>query len=346
MAGDVVKRIAEAATERMHLLFLLHGGEPLLMSGASFEHFVSEMRRARDKLGHEVAFAIQTNGTLLTEDWIDRLLQASDLLGERTIGISLDGAQPSNDTARRFPSSSRSSHTLVVNALDRLKAVGLNYGLLCVVGTHNVELPVETYRTLSTLGSKFLRFLPCYNAGNDGNAERFGITPSMFTDFMLSIFECWVKELPLRDHKDQLVVDPLVSILANLSGSFTPWCEYRGAKCENFLAIYPSGEMWLCDTFNHATHRPAAYLGDFNEVSQTKLSQILAAPCNGCGFDGFRDGLLDDCTKCSISSVCQGGCLPVRDGFRSRTAENVNLYCAARQRLIQGIRQVYLDAVP
>lgn len=345
-AAHVVDRFAEAVGEEADFLFLLHGGEPLLMGGAAFDRFVAAMRRARDEHGHEVAFAIQTNATLLTQEWVDRLQSAADFLGERTVGISLDGSASVNDQARRFAHHCESTHTAVAAAMDRLNSAGINYGLLCVVGTHNVHIPVETYSTLTRSGAVFLRFLPCYNVSSSGRFERFGVSPQAFTDFLLAVFEQWVRDLPNQSRENYVVIDPIVSILANLSGSFTLWCEYRSEKCENFISVFPSGDLWLCDSFDHSLHASEAYLGNLRSLDQKGLASILFNPYGRCFFSSFQASVLNSCQSCDVAGICYGACIPARDGLRQASIALSEEFCAARRRLIRGIEAIYRDAVP
>ncbi len=342
--GDIVRRIAQAIKPG-HILFMLHGGEPLLMGGGVFDDFIAALRWARDEKGHEVGYAIQTNATLLTQDWVDRLVASRELLGERTVGISLDGASCLNDLARKPSAAHSSSHKMVIESIQRLKRAKINFGLLAVVGRHNVHAPLEVFEHLKGLGSRFIRFLPCYNSTENGELERQGIRPIEFSEFMIKVFEGWLRELAIKDKSEWLVIDPLASIIANLSGSFTSWCEFRNAKCDNFLSIYPSGEVWLCDSFDHSLHRDAAHIGMLDTMDSALLENILSSPCAHCRFGAFEKKVLQTCQTCEINHLCKGGCLPMRDVLSHRSSSLGEEYCQARKYLIQTVGKAHRYAM-
>ena len=82
------------------ILWLLHGGEPLINGGSFLEEFITRVRQARDSSGVDFQLALQTNGTLITEDIVKILEGNIDLLSERVVSVSIDGPQLVNDQVR------------------------------------------------------------------------------------------------------------------------------------------------------------------------------------------------------------------------------------------------------
>lgn len=320
------------------ILWMLHGGEPLINSIDYFSDFVSCIRRMNELYNVDFKIALQTNATLLTEEWIDALEKNIDLLSERIVSVSIDGPQEINDTVR-ITSQGGSSFDQVLSAIERIKTSKLTYTTISVVGSHNVDKPDEIYRFIKDLGPNLCKFIPCYNYNSSGETEKFGITPIQYSEFMCRIFDLWMHDLPKHSGKDWFVIDPIATIVSNLSDIFVTWCEYRKEKCDNFICLYPDGEMWLCDTFNHDSMRGNAYIGNIFTEDDDKLKLALSDSCNCCQYDKFYDDTVKQCRKCDIYKYCNGGCLPTRVDMKNKSEKLFDEYCKAKHILINYIRE-------
>ena len=88
-----IKQYMACQTQR-EVLFMWHGGEPLLRPLSFYRRVVALQRKHAG--GHLVDNCIQTNGTLLTEEWC-RFLKDNNWL----VGVSLDGPQWMHDRHRK-----------------------------------------------------------------------------------------------------------------------------------------------------------------------------------------------------------------------------------------------------
>ncbi len=98
--------------ETIHLIF--HGGEPLLMSKPRFSDMCETLRSYEN--GFKFGFAMQTNGVLIDDEWID--------IFERyrvNPGVSLDEALPLSTTCTGLTSKGRSSYDGTVAGLRLLQ---------------------------------------------------------------------------------------------------------------------------------------------------------------------------------------------------------------------------------
>lgn len=242
------------------VLWLLHGGEPLLKVAYFFTEFCQAIRDVNEVHGVHFQVALQTNGTLLSKRWLKALEQNSDVFGERMVSVSIDGPGHLNGIVR-ITRSGESAHDATVSAINEIKQSKLDFTTISVVGQHNVRFPDETYHFLKSLNPNFAKFIPCYNYDAQGEMELFGISPLEYTHFMCRIFDLWLADLP--DKQDyRFVLDPITTIIARLQDATVTWCEYRHDKCEHFASLYPNGELWLCDSFDHTAMRETAFIGN------------------------------------------------------------------------------------
>lgn len=318
------------------ILWMLHGGEPLINGIEYFQKFLDCIRNMNQQYPVEFKIALQTNATLLTEQWIKVLEDNSDLLSERIVSVSIDGTKDINDKAR-ISANGKSSYDMVMETIERLRKSDLVYTTISVVGEHNVTKPDEVFSFIKQLKPSLCKFIPCYNHDNSGNSELLGIKPSDFAKFMCKIFDLWMSDLLNQD--EWFVIDPIATIISKLSDTFVTWCEYRKEKCDNFICLYPDGELWLCDTFNHDSMRDNAYIGNINDIQDSKLIQALSSPCSMCNYESFYESMISKCRKCDIYEYCNGGCLPYRAEMQRCSNELFDDYCKAKHIVINYIKE-------
>lgn len=333
----IVRRTAKLFPDSK-ILWMFHGGEPLLQGAAYLEKFADCIREVNEEYPVDYKIALQTNATLLTDDCIKVLEKNADLLSERIVSISIDGPQEINDMTRHSVNG-KSSFREIETAIQRVKNSELVFSTISVVGTHNVKRAGEVFGYMKSLGANLCKFVPNYNSDSNGNSEMYGIRPMDFAEFMCEIFDLWMHDLPNQTKETQMVIDPIASIICTLSKSVVTWCEYREEKCSNFTCIYPNGEMWLCDNFIHESMKDTAYVKNIYQVSDEELKRILSAPAEVCGFDRFYNQAMGRCLDCEIYEYCKGGCLPTHNEMRKKSQELYEEYCDAKKLLIRHIKR-------
>lgn len=334
---SIVKRTARLFPDSK-ILWMFHGGEPLLMGVNFLEKFANCIRETNKEYQVEYKLALQTNATLLDEDVIKVLEKNADLLSERIISISIDGPKEINDITRHSVTG-QSAYQDTYNAIQRVKQSKLAFSTISVVAAHNVKKPKEMFEYMQTIGSNLCKFVPCYNSDDNGKEELYGIRPMEFADFMCEIYDLWMHNLPKQTYDNRMIIEPIASIICNLSNSVVTWCEYREEKCSNFTCIYPNGEMWLCDNFIHETMKETAYVKNIFEVDDEEFKKILLTPSKVCSFDKFYDFSMDKCHKCDIYDYCKGGCIPTRYEMLKKSKNLHEEYCEAKKKLIKYIKR-------
>ncbi|MFM8718186.1 MAG: radical SAM protein [Chthoniobacterales bacterium] len=147
--------------------FAWQGGEPTLL-GVKFFRKVVELQR-KYAGGKRIHNAIQTNGTLLDDEWCE-FLQAENFL----VGLSIDGPARLHN-AYRVDKQGRDTYDEVLRGLRLLKKHRVEFNTLTVVNRANARHPLDVYRFLRDIGSGFLQFIPLVERLPDAQATKLGL---------------------------------------------------------------------------------------------------------------------------------------------------------------------------
>lgn len=307
-----------ARRENHRIALLFHGGEPTLIGAARFKDLAT---RARTLLGSALAsLAIQTNATLLTEEWIEVLKQC-----EVRVGVSFDGPPEIHDAAR-VNHAGHGSYSATVRGLNRLREAGLCPGILSVINPGTPGL--AAYRHFRSLGIEGMNFL-LPDVSHDNKQRfygKFGATP--VADFLMPIFDAWYDE-----DDPNVLVSPLWWLLQAMMGG-AGGSDAFGNPLQSYVvietdgAIEPLDALRVCadgitrNTLCVLTHG----LDDLPEGSPLLHRAV---------HEGFA--LCSRCLRCPEQTVCGGGYLPHRYS-RARQFDNPSVWCEDILKLLAHIR--------
>ena len=317
--GHLLTRIEEYCDGRpgreMYITF--HGGEPMLMDPQQFDRFVS---MAREKLKDRVSLGMQTNATLVSDEWIE-VLKRHDL----RVGVSLDGPPELHDLVR-IDHAGRGSYSQTVQGLQKLKE---NRVFSCVLTVINPgQSGIEIYRHIRSLGVKNMNFL-LPDVTHDSRRlfyPNFGETP--ISDYLIPIFDDWFDE-----DDPNVVIRLFNAILTSLMGS---WANFEGIgnHCENYLVIDTDGNIQANDALKVCD----------DGISESGLNVARH------GFDDLHLGLplvnhlvheglslSAQCQACAERDVCGGGAVTTRYA-KANGFDNPSVWCADMLELIAHIR--------
>src|SRR4051794_40145660 len=149
-----VRQLIEAHASVPEVMIAWQGGEPTLMGLEFFRRSV-ELADQYLKPGQRAVYTIQTNGTLLDEEWA-AFFKANHFL----VGISIDGSRELHDTYR-VNKGGRGSFDQVIRGLECLKAAEVEWNALTTIHAANAEHGAELYRFLrDECGARFVQFIP------------------------------------------------------------------------------------------------------------------------------------------------------------------------------------------
>lgn len=138
MLDQFTKEYIEAQTMN-DVLFTWHGGEPL-MRPLSFYRKALELQKKYGR-GRNISNVIQTNGTLLTDEWC-RFLHENNWL----VGVSIDGPQEFHDEYRRTASGGP-SWAKVMRGIQLLNKHHVEWNAMAVVNDFNADYPLDFYHS-------------------------------------------------------------------------------------------------------------------------------------------------------------------------------------------------------
>lgn len=316
------------------------GGEPTLM-GLDFFRCSVELANRYKKPGQHVVHTIQTNGSILDDEWCAFFKEHNFL-----VGLSLDGPQELHDTYR-VDKGGQGSFNQVKRAWDLLQKHTVDTNILCAVHAANAPYPLEVYRFFrDELQARYIQFIPIverlaprirtaaeeekreWPGGQRPLAEREGsqvtrrsVRSRQYGLFLIEVFEEWV-------HHDVGTMFVQIFDFALASWCHLPEnvCVFQDT-CGLSLVLEHNGDLYSCDHFVESDHR----LGNILETPMTEL--VSSARQHRFGVDK-RDRLPSCCLNCDVRLACHGECPRNRflrvpgGGTRSAEADGLNYLCA------------------
>ena len=267
------------------------GGEPTLM-GLDFFRRSIVYEKEYAKPGMKVQNTIQTNGTLINDEWA-AFFKENDFL----VGLSIDGPREMHDFYR-VDRQGEPTFDKVMRGLGFLQKHGVEWNALTTIHHANASHPVEVYRFLrDECKAQFIQFIPIVERVTpEGNVvtER-STTAEEYGKFLVGVFEEWVRRDVARVYVQMFDV-----ALANWHGEPSGLCVHS-KTCGGAMAIEHNGDLYSCDHFV----TPQYKLGNINQ--RHMLDLVGSDPQVKFGNDKF-DTLPRYCRECEVRFACHGGC--------------------------------------
>jgi uncharacterized protein len=317
---EYLRQLIEAHAQVPEVTIAWQGGEPTMM-GLEFFHRSVELAQQYLKPGQQASYTIQTNGTLLDEEWA-AFFKENDFL----VGISIDGSREMHD-AYRVNKGGRGSFDQVMRGLEVLRGAEVEWNALTTVHASNGDHGREVYRFLrDECQARFIQFIPIIERvveATDGEVpwsswrdrplyEQEGelvtnrsIGGEQYGRFLIEVFEEWV-----RQDVGTVYVQLFDVTLANWVGEPPGLCVHS-ETCGLALALEHTGDLYSCDHFVEPRYK----LGNIKE--HRMLDMVASQQQRQFGLDK-RDTLPQFCLDCDVRFACHGGC--PKDRF-SRTPD-------------------------
>ena len=284
-----------AAQRVPEVTFAWQGGEPTLMGLDFFRRAVDYQQKYRSE-GMRVYNALQTNGTLLNDEWCAFLHE-----NEFLVGLSVDGPRELHDIYR-VDKGGQPTFERVMAAARLMQQHKVDFNILTTVHAANATHPLEVYRFLrDELGTQFIQFIPIVERENEtGFQEGEQITPRSVTgkqygDFLIAIFDEWV-----RHDVGRVYVQIFDVALAAWLGERPGLCIFE-ETCGHALAMEHNGDVYSCDHFVEPRHK----LGNMVDIP---LLEMVGSEQQWRFGQAKRDTLPRYCRECEVRFVCNGGC--------------------------------------
>ena len=242
-------------------------------------------------------YALQTNGTLLTDEWA-AFLSEHDFL----VGVSLDGSREVHDFLR-LDKDGRGTYAAVTRGIRRLDAHGAAYNILAVVTRQMARHPRQVYAALTRAGYRYLQFIPCLRPLEGGDRQPFDLTPRDYAAFLKQTFALWKADWERGQPVSVRLFDNLVGMLR---GDPPGQCGLLG-RCAMQMVVEADGSVYPCDFYVLDEYRCGSVLTDsFAAMEASGPAQaFLSAPTP----------LHPLCGDCRAFPLCGGGCRRTREFF-------------------------------
>lgn len=316
------------------VLFTWHGGETFMRPISFYKKAIELQKKYAN--GRTIDNCIQTNGTLLTDEWC-KFLKENNFL----VGVSIDGPQEFHDEYRRNRQG-QPSFQKVMKGINLLKKHGVEWNAMAVVNDFNADYPLDFYHFFKELDCRYIQFTPIVERlskrtdgltlssaiqNTDGTElAEFSITPKQWGNFLCTIFDEWV-----REDVGKFFIQLFDSTLANWIGEQPGVCTLA-KTCGHAGVMEFNGDVYSCDHFVFPEYR----LGN---IYQKTLVEMMYSPEQQRFGQHKQDSLPRQCRECEFLFACNGECPKNRFMHTADGEAGLNYLC-------KGYRQFFKHVAP
>ncbi len=298
------------------------GGEPTMLGIDFYRKALDIQNKYKGK--KSINNCLQTNGINIDDKWAQFLKENNFL-----VGLSIDGDRISND-AHRHTRAGKSTFDAVLKGVECLKKHKVEFNTLTVVNAENVKRPLDVYRFLKRLGSRYMQFIPLVEREANQPDEN-GLTlikpdfsgqcavtawsapAKEYGRFLNTIFDYWLK----NDFGSVFVMNfeqTMTKLLGGVSGCVI------NETCGRNLVIESNGDIYSCDHYVYPDNK----LGNINS---DEIINLFRSPKQIEFGLSKRDNMSKDCANCFVRPACNGGCPKHRFEISSDGKPNKNYFC-------------------
>lgn len=316
--------------------FTWQGGEPTLAGLDFYKKAIKYQNQyGRDK---QISNSLQTNGTLLSDEWC-RFLNKHNFL----VGLSLDGPERLHNHNRKM-TDGKNTHKMVMEAVKLMKKYGVEFNVLTTVNNMNVKEPLMVYNYYLNMGIQYVQFIPIVERmthiqlnENESRLARpnddeptcalteWSVEPEPYGDFLISVFNRWVR----HDIGRIFIMNfewALSAAIYGVSGT----CHYANT-CGRAAIIEHNGDIYACDHFVYPEYK-------IGNILEDDLKEVMRSNKQVAFGKMKSEGLSDTCMTCDVLSLCYGGCP------KHRFNEGKNYLCKGLKKFFTHIRPYALEA--
>ncbi len=320
--------------------FVWQGGEPTL-SGIDF--FRKVVRLQNVYADHKkIKNSLQTNGTMLTDEWCIFLKEHNFM-----VGISIDGPEDIHNRYR-VDRGGEPTFNKVLRGLKLLQKHGVDYNVMACVAGETAYKPLEVYHFFKAEGVEFIQFFPIIERLPDSQARQCGlrlagpssldkeeenlqvtdwsVEPEKYGDFLIAVFDEWV-----RNDVGKVFVMNFDWALNAWIGNASPVCIFA-KQCGSSIVLEHNGDMYACD---HCVY-PQYKLG--NILNDDPLKAVEISLQSGFGVNK-ETALSLWCMECEVLAACRGGCPKHRFATTYYDEPGLNYLCSGYKKFFLYIRK-------
>jgi len=292
-----IRQLIEAHKTR-EVTVAWQGGEPTLMGVDFFRKAIAYQEKYR-KPGTIFENTLQTNGTLLDDEWCEFFKENNYL-----IGLSLDGPRELHD-ANRVDKKGGPTFDRVMRGLRILQKHGVEYNILTTVNRINAAHPLEVYRFLrDEVKTTWIQFIPVIERINEDGRTLYqqgttvsenSVLPEQFGNFLITIFDEWV-----RHDVGKIFVQTFEAAVRSWLNMPTGMC-FFSPTCGSGVALEHNGDLYSCDHFVE----PDYLLGN---IAENSMAELVGSDRQFKFGQDKLNTLPKYCLDCEVRFACHGEC--------------------------------------
>ncbi len=284
-----------------------------MLAGLDFFKNLIALQRKHNTRNLKIFNALQTNGTLIDDDWAAFFAENHFL-----IGVSLDGDESLHNLYRK-DAQQNGTFARVMQGIDVLKRHNVEFNILTVVTAQTAKRIKEVYAFYMKHDLVYQQYIACLDpVGEVWGKQKYSLTPALYTKFLKNLFDVWYQDRIAGKFVYNRYFENLAAILL---GRNAESCDMNG-MCAVQYALESDGSVFPCDFYMLDDYR----IGNINADSLEQIDRNRDA----IGFIRQSAVLPEQCRNCRWLRICRGGCR------RNRIAENeydsgVNYFCESYQ---------------
>ena len=320
-----------AAQTTPEVMFTWHGGEATLRPVDFYRKAVALQRKYG--VGRRIENCLQTNATLLTDEWC-RFLKDEGWL----VGVSIDGPEEFHNEYR-LNQAGKPSFMNVMRGVKLLQRHGVEWNALAVINDFNADYPEDFYHFFKEIGCRFIQFTPVVervksdsmlaDVASGGQLTDFSVTPEQWGEFLCRLFDEWVKA-----DVGEVFIQLFDATLANWVG-VTPGVCTLAPQCGHAAAMEWNGDVYSCDHFVFPDYK----LGN---IHQSTIIEMMSSERQLKFGADKRDSLPKECKACKWLFACNGECPRNRFAVTRSGEPGLNYLCSGYKRFFEHVAP-YMD---
>ena len=314
----------DASPEKL-IRFSWHGGEPTLL-GLDYFRKIVELQRKHKPPNRLIANGIQTNGTLLNENWC-RFFAAENF----TVGLSLDGPKEMHDQYR-VTNDQKPTFNQTMRGYELLQKHRIFTNILCVVNAYNVQFPLKVYRFFKQINAKYINFLPLVEPqpNTEGCVSLNSVPAEAWGKLLCTIFDEW-RDRDIGEVKVQ-IFEEATRTAFNQEHSL---CIFR-PTCGDIPVVEHNGDFYSCDHFVAIENR-------IGNIRETPLVELLESQTQRAFGNAKLDTLPSYCLECKVRVMCNGECPKNRFITTPNGEHGLNYLCSGYKRFFTHCKPFVLE---
>lgn len=293
--NELIDSVYSTLEDEDHITFMFQGGEPTIAGIEYFEKFIEYVKFKNNKV--KVHYAIQTNGTLINEEWCE-FFKENDFL----VGLSIDCGSNFHNT-NRIDTNKKGTYTSVIKTKKLFDKYSIEYNVLCVLTNDIARYPKKVFKFILENKIKYIQFIPCLDDLNSIKRTEYALKPERFASFYKEIYTLWENEYKKGNYISIGLIDNIYNLISKGTAST---CGMLG-KCAIQYVIESDGCVYPCDFY---------VLDEYSMGNITKSNLLdLFNSEKAQAFLKEEKKLSEMCNRCKYIKICQGGCKRMKNSM-------------------------------